>query len=128
MCALRPIYPTFSLSDKYGSAQDDSKEDGPEYKYDHGHLPADERLIQRNQTRCREVKTHVVQWSWTDDIDPESDAAEELKLQGRGRGTGDGSFVRDLKLGDVITVWGKAKFPAWINHVDKVRIDVYWAV
>ncbi|KAH8180220.1 Ankyrin repeat protein [Sarocladium implicatum] len=128
MCALRPIYPTFSPANDPASTQTPSKDGEQKYKYDHGHLPVDERLIQRNQTRNREVKTHVVQWSWTDDIDPESDAAEDLVIQGRGRGTGDGSFVRDLKMGDVVTVWGKAKFPAWVNNVDKVKVDVYWAV
>lgn len=74
------------------------------------------------------MKTHVVEWAWTDDINPESDGGMELKAKGRGRGTGDGHFVRDLKLGDVITIWGKAKFPAWVNHIEKVKIDVYWAV
>jgi hypothetical protein len=69
-----------------------------------------------------------VEWSWTDDINPESDGGQELKNQGRGRATGDGTFVRDLKMGDVITIWGKAKFPAWQNNIEKVRIDVYWAV
>jgi len=51
-----------------------------------------------------------------------------LEEQGRGRGTGNGEFVRDLRLGDVVTVWGMARFGAWVNNVEAVKIDVYWAV
>ncbi|KAL2212832.1 hypothetical protein CC79DRAFT_1330138 [Sarocladium strictum] len=132
-CALRPVYPAFSEKPPVQDSSSDSASEQPapkepEYQYDHGYLPAEERLIQRNKTRHREMTTHVVEWSWTDDINPESDGGQELKNQGRGRATGDGTFVRDLKMGDVITIWGKAKFPAWQNNIEKVRIDVYWAV
>jgi hypothetical protein len=51
-----------------------------------------------------------------------------LEEQGRGRDTGTGEFVRNLKLGDVVTVWAKARFPQWVNVVEQVKIDVYWAV
>jgi hypothetical protein len=133
MCALRPVYPNFAekprtdqSSESLADAADGATE--PDYVYEHGFMPPEDRVIQRNRTRNREMKTHVVEWSWTDDIHPESDGALELKSKGRGRATGDGRFVRDLKLGDVVTVWGKAKFPAWVNHIEKVKIDVYWAV
>lgn len=71
----------------------------------------------------------MVTWLYTDNISPDSDEAKKIdEEEGRGRGTLDGSYVRNLKLGDVITVWGKARFGGWANHVEKVKIDVYWAV
>jgi hypothetical protein len=51
-----------------------------------------------------------------------------LEDQGRGRNTANGQFVRDLKVGDIVTVWGKARFPGWVNMIETVQIDVYWAV
>ena len=71
---------------------------------------------------------HVVTWSYLDNIDPSSDEAQKLEDQGRGRESGDGSFVRSLKLGDVVTIWAKARFGGWVNHIERVKIDVYWAV
>ena len=91
-------------------------------------MPSTQWTIQRNLVAHTRMKEHIVEWSWTDDIDPESDAAAELDKQGRGAATGDGSFVRSLKMGDVVTVWGKARFPSWMNQVEKVKIDIYWAV
>ena len=77
-------------------------------------------------------------WSYTDDIiyppSEESDepvdirVVSELEECGRGKSTGDGEFVRNLKLGDIVTVWAKARFPGWTNHVERVKVDVYWAV
>ncbi|CAI4211400.1 unnamed protein product [Parascedosporium putredinis] len=54
--------------------------------------------------------------------------AEDLTLFGRGAGTGDGNFVRNLEVGDVITVWAKSRFPGWVNNVYSVKVSVYWAV
>lgn len=56
------------------------------------------------------------------------EAVERLAEEGRGRRTGDGRFVRSLQLGDVVTVWAKARFPHWANHVRKITVDVYFAV
>lgn len=57
-----------------------------------------------------------------------NEAVERLERDGRGRRTGDGEFVRSLQLGDVVTVWAKARFPAWANNVNKITVDVYFAV
>lgn len=86
----------------------------------------------------RNMKEHHVVWSYTDDIIyPNSDDSDEsidirvvsqLEDCGRGKATGDGEFVRNLKLGDIVTVWAKARFPGWANHVESVKVDVYWAV
>lgn len=72
-------------------------------------------LKQRPWVICHNDATmkHVVTWDWRDD--PQT--AE-----------GNGKFVRSLKMGDVVSVWGKARFPRTVNKVRKVKIDIYWAV
>jgi hypothetical protein len=113
---LRPLWPRVM--------QDD---DGPPF-YHHELLPSEDHKIQCNKTAVREPQTHVVEWRYTDNTDPESEAAKELEANGRGKATGTGEFVRDMKFGDVVTVWGKARFAGWENRVKKVDVKVYWAV
>ncbi|RGP67921.1 hypothetical protein FSPOR_5582 [Fusarium sporotrichioides] len=117
VCALRPLYPEIEpISDE-------------KMGYSHPLQPQDKWVIQHNKTAHRTWQDHVVTWTWQDDIKPESEAAEKMRREtGRGRDTADGSFVRNLKMGDVITVWAKARFTSWVNHVESVKIDVYWAV
>ncbi|KAI0805503.1 hypothetical protein GGR55DRAFT_655540 [Xylaria sp. FL0064] len=111
--AIRPIWPPL-------------KE--PFSEYDHQLHVAPDHMIQCNRVAGQEWQHHRVEWSCTDDIDPESSAAKELESVGRGSATGDGSFVRNLKVGDMVTVWGRARFPGWTNNVQKVRVEVYWAL
>jgi len=99
-----------------------------ELAHNHALLAPDHVEIQRNVKADREVKQHRVVWSRTDDIDPESDEAQQLAEIGRGKATGSGRLVRELKLGDIVTVWAKARFPGWVNHVHRAKVDVYWAV
>lgn len=89
--------------------------------------PRPDYTIQRNKTAQSKSTTHHVVWSWDDDT-ANPLTAEELHDIGRGQQTGDGSFVRGLKLGDVVTVWGKSRFGGWANHVESVKIDIYWAL
>jgi hypothetical protein len=63
-----------------------------------------------------------------DCIKPDSIEATLLEEEGRGKETGSGELVRNMAVGDVITLWGRARFPGWINHIQEVKIDVYWAV
>lgn len=120
VCGLRPLYPSIVPEEE----NDESK-----FKYSHPLFHQDKWTIKCNRTAHRQWQDHVVTWSWTDDIQPDTEAAENLQRdEGRGKETGDGWFVRDLKLGDVITVWAKARFGGWANHVEKAQIDVYWAV
>lgn len=116
ICALRSVNPTLKEPNIKG-----------EVLFDHDLLPSDHR-IQSNKTGRGENATYKIEWRWTDDTDPTSAGADGLEQVGRGRATGTGEFVRDLKLGDVVTVWGKARFPAWQNHIKEVTLDVYWAV
>ncbi|GKT42540.1 uncharacterized protein ColSpa_02721 [Colletotrichum spaethianum] len=115
-CGLQSIYP-------------------PVEETPHGHLayhhnmhPLENLKIQTNKTAHREFMDHEVVWSWTDDIHPDSPEADRLVEMGRGRGTGTGKFVRSLKLGDVVTVWGKARFGGWANYIESVKVEIYWAV
>jgi hypothetical protein len=97
------------------------------YKYEHNLEPTGNRL-QSNRTAYRNSKEHVITWASDDYIDPTSSEADELEAEGRGRCTGNGNFVRSLKVGDIITIWAKARFPGWENVVQEVKIEVYWVV
>ncbi|KAK1590937.1 uncharacterized protein LY79DRAFT_196566 [Colletotrichum navitas] len=99
-----------------------------ELAYHHHMHPLENLKIQNNKTAHRLFLNHEVVWSWSDDIHPNSPKADQLVEMGRGRGTGTGKFVRSLKLGDVITVWGKARFGGWANHIESVKVEIYWAV
>ncbi|KAJ4263461.1 hypothetical protein NW762_006280 [Fusarium torreyae] len=119
VCGLRPLYP--SVIPRGRSSE--------KFEYSHPLSHQEKWTIVRNKTAHRAWQDHVITWSYLDDIQPESEAAVKLSSEeGRGEETGDGWFVRDLKLGDVITVWAKARFGGWVNHIEKVKIDVYWAV
>ncbi|KAI5924496.1 hypothetical protein F4810DRAFT_663910 [Camillea tinctor] len=113
-CAIRPVWPPLNEA-----ATD----------YDHAlHSPPD-HVIQRNKVAVKEWQDHHVEWSRADNIDPESTAGQDLEtVHGRGAATGNGEFVRDLKVGDMVTVWGRARFGAWKNFVKTATVRVYWAV
>ncbi|KAL0937483.1 uncharacterized protein CTRU02_207214 [Colletotrichum truncatum] len=115
-CGLQSVYPPLVASP-----------DG-KLAYHHHVKPLENLKIQANKTATREFLNHEVIWSWTDNIHPESTEGDHLEEIGRGRGTGSGRFVRSLKLGDVVTVWGKARFGGWCNHVESVKVEIYWAI
>lgn len=100
------------------------------YNVVHELHPRPDLKVQCNVTAVRDTREHRVVWSYNDDINPDRDteAAAKLEQEGRGKATGNGKFVRDLKLGDVVTIWAKSRFPGWANHVESVKIDVYYAV
>jgi hypothetical protein len=112
LCSLRPVFP------ETAEGQDEG-----EWKYAHQLAPHPARLIQRNRLATRQWQEKEIVWTWTDDWDESS-----LDEEGRGNRTGDGAFIRSLKLGDVVSIWGKARFNGWVNHVQKVKVDLYWAV
>lgn len=100
------------------------------YVFKHPLHANDHLKVQSNMTAQRESKVHRIVWAYTDDIEPARDTepAERLASEGRGKATGDGKFVRDLKLGDVVTLWAKARFAGWVNNVESARMDVYYAI
>lgn len=86
------------------------------------------REIQRNRMASSDFTDYEVTWTCWDVVSPDSPEAQELMEQGKGRMAGDGQFVRNLKLGDVVTVWGRAMHRGWMNTVESVEIDIYWAL
>jgi hypothetical protein len=99
----------------------------PKYVFDHPLNPTG-TVLQKNLNATRPAKEHIITWSCDDNIRPDSKEAQELEKAGRGRETGTGEIVRDMKVGDVVTVWAKARYGGWVNYVEEVKIDVYWAV
>jgi hypothetical protein len=100
----------------------------PDYTFDRPPSEPTGARLQSNRTGTREVKEHVITWAHDDCIDPLSSEGDQLEREGRGRYTGNGNFVRNLQIGDIITIWARARFPGWANQVKEVKIDVYWAV
>jgi hypothetical protein len=92
---------------------------------EHPFLPPPTHL-QRNVHANRTIHHHTITWHYLDSID--SPVAMEADLNGRGWKSLDGSFVRSLKVGDCITLWMRARFPGWLSHVVKAKIETYWAV
>lgn len=123
VCALRPLLPV--IAPREGPPRESAQTD---YTYVHPLGAEADRLLQANKTAVGSWQHHQITWSCHDSIDPKSEAAQELRDRGRGPATGTGTFVRSLKLGDVVTVWGMARFPGWVNFVDSIRIDVHWAL
>lgn len=115
-----PYLPVYSLRSIHPPVEEDRA------AFHHGLMPSDDLTIQLNRTATSGARTHKVVWSWNDDVNPLT--SQQLKEVGRGGQTGAGDFVRDLKLGDVVTVWAKSRFGGWANHVDSVKLDVYWAL
>ena len=83
--------------------------------------------LQMNKSATSATAEYIITWAADDDINPESEEGKALEEAGRGRATGNGEFVRNLRLGDIITVWARARYPGWTNTVEHVKIDVYWA-
>lgn len=117
-----PYLPVYALRSKYPTV--DSQRNPPIFHHDL--LASPEYTIQYNKTATRDDTTHRVEWSWKDGENPLTD--HQLRDLGRGIGTGNGEFVRSLKPGDVVTVWGKTRFGGWANHIKDVKVDVYWAL
>ncbi|CAN8100797.1 unnamed protein product [Discula destructiva] len=111
--SLRPIYPPLAADQA-----------APAFHHDLTASPT--HTIQYNKTAVREATTHTIAWSWDDDRNPLM--GEALREIGRGEQTGTGEFVRSLKPGDVVSVWAKTRFGGWVNNVDAVKVDVYWAM
>ncbi|OAX33461.1 hypothetical protein K503DRAFT_748708 [Rhizopogon vinicolor AM-OR11-026] len=87
-----------------------------------------ETTLQKNVAAKRQTTVHTIVWHFLDSFDKDSAEAKEAANMGRGPGTLDGKFVRRLQVGDCITLWVRARFPGWQNHVQKAEITVYWAV
>ncbi|TGO75131.1 hypothetical protein BELL_0232g00030 [Botrytis elliptica] len=126
-CSTQTIFPDIQNNPSYDRENDAN----PATKYPQMFVHAlnpDNKILQKNKTATRVFEDHKITWRFNDDIHPESLEADELEAQGRGRETANGEFVRNLKIGDVVTLWAKARFPGWANTVEDVSMDVYYAV
>lgn len=94
---------------------------------DHPFLPPPTHL-QRNIHAEHELHHHSIIWHYLDCIDGSSDAANNLDANGQGRASLNGNFIRNLRIGDCITLWMRARFPGWYSEIDEAKIEVYWAV
>jgi hypothetical protein len=122
LCATRTIIPI--------TRRETTATEPPEVKAEFVHrLDSSLDCLQCNKTAINTATEYVITWSCTDDtMDPDSIDAKKLYEEGRGRLTANGQYVRNLKIGDVVTVWGKARYGGWVNYVEEVKIEVYWAV
>ncbi|KAK3940603.1 hypothetical protein QBC46DRAFT_123688 [Diplogelasinospora grovesii] len=124
----RPTVPTFRkeyLATILPEVRQVQEPQGPKNVFNFEILPREDLTIQRNVGAEKNPRIRKVVWHYTDALSPNS---EELRRIGRGRDTGTGEFVRNLKLGDIVTVWAMARFPAWANYIFRVRVEVYWAI
>jgi hypothetical protein len=99
-----------------------------ESSFVHPLLPSSEWCLQKNLTATRDTQENTITWTCHDNVNPESLEAKALDDQGRGVATLTGEFVRSMKVGDIVTIWAKARFQGWCNSVEEVKIDVYWAI
>ncbi|KAK0218434.1 hypothetical protein EDD85DRAFT_734092, partial [Armillaria nabsnona] len=65
--------------------------------------------IQDNVRADSQYRTHVNVWD-------HQDAPPLIK-----------EWMANIKPGDTISVYPRARFPGWVNHVQSVTIDVYTA-
>lgn len=84
--------------------------------------------LQRNVTASSELRWHSVTWHYNDSIEEGSPVAQAAENRGQGWRSLDGTFVRSLRAGDCITLWGRARFPGWRLSVESVTVTVYFAV
>lgn len=85
--------------------------------------------LQSNKTAVGETQRYNITWHHLDAIDPTTDEAQGIeRTQGRGRETLDGRRVRQMGLGDSISVIGRARFGGWTNHIDQLSVRIFWAV
>ncbi|RDB16593.1 hypothetical protein Hypma_002824 [Hypsizygus marmoreus] len=66
-------------------------------------------------------KSHVVEWTDGDIID---DAETDAKAHGRGTGRG---FIHSLAPGCGVAVVARAQYPGWTNHVESVKVEIFYS-
>ncbi|KAG0700856.1 hypothetical protein DFH29DRAFT_807023, partial [Suillus ampliporus] len=93
----------------------------------HPFLPSPTTL-QKNIVASNQPTHHIVTWTDLDNVKEGSPEAIAAESRGQGWKSYDGSFIRDLQVGDCITLWTRAHFPGWIMKGVKAKITVYWAV
>lgn len=90
--------------------------------------PDEKMLIQKNKRAEQDWQDYEVVWRATDSTDKNFTNAFALELMGRGKESASGDFVRSLAVGDVVTLWAKARFGSWKNHLQQASLCIYWAL
>ncbi|KXJ93876.1 hypothetical protein Micbo1qcDRAFT_201819 [Microdochium bolleyi] len=126
---IRPVWPLSKVNDTEDEDRSRvrgrviNEEPGP-YSYVHALHPDPQHAIQRNRRAQREMQHHHVEWTW---LDSSITGDEDVGFVGHNPG-GNGDFVRSLRLGDMVTVWGRARYRGWNNNVQRVEVRVFYAV
>jgi len=84
--------------------------------------------LQKNVVAKSQTTEHTIVWHFLDSYDKGSAEVIEAVNQGRGPESLNGKFVRSMQMGDCITLWARARFPGWQNHVQKAKVTIYWAL
>ncbi|KAG1756669.1 uncharacterized protein EDB91DRAFT_1041321 [Suillus paluster] len=84
--------------------------------------------LQKNIVAESLTTHHIVTWTDLDNVKERSPEAMAAESAGQGWKSYDGRFVRDLQVGDCITLWMRARFQGWSMNAEKAKITVYWAV
>lgn len=110
--------------------REDPGDPGPRsFGSDDAHLLPTGEKLQSNPTAVGTTQQYHITWHYLDGIAPGTPEAEEIEqTQGRGQATLDGRRVRQMGVGDSISIWGRARFGGWSNHVESVGVRVFWAV
>lgn len=104
-----------------------SNSEGPDSTRLRPFLPEPTKLQCNRTATINSTDYHIV-WHYLDEVAADSPEAEKIEREtGRGRATLDGSAVRNMKVGDEVSVWLRARFAGWRNHVDKMSVRVFWA-
>ncbi|KAJ7182847.1 hypothetical protein C8R43DRAFT_968254 [Mycena crocata] len=88
-------------------------------------------LVQRNLCATKTPRNHTV--TWRPHIGPADEeleaeiAPEEKDPRTNGSGDGDG-FIDLLASEDRIAVIARARYPGWVNKIQSVQVQVYYAV
>jgi hypothetical protein len=118
---------TTSTTTTTRSTDSDSSLEGPPPTRLRPFLPEPTKLQCNRTATINSTDYHIV-WHYLDDLPADSPEAEQIEREtGRGRATLDGSAVRNMKVGDEVSVWLRARFAGWRNHVDKMSVRVFWA-
>jgi len=126
-CMIRPIWPISTCTDSEIGQNINRRQSNEEpviyHRYHHALHPDRKHVIQFNKRAVRQLQHHHVEWSW---LDGSVDEDEDMGFAGHAPG-GNGEFVRSLRLGDMVTIWGRARYGGWSNNISKIEVKVYYA-
>lgn len=126
-CMIRPIWPistsTNSDTDQNIDRRQATEEAVIYHHYHHALHPDRQHVIQFNKRAVRQLQHYHVEWSW---LDCSVNEDEDMGFAGHAPG-GNGDFVRSLGLGDMVTIWGRARYGGWANNVSKIDVKIYYA-